>query len=370
MIHTQCPKCKTTFRVTDTQLSAALGTVRCGLCEHIFSATECQVLEQQASKPTEETGKYPDIDTPAETKVAVEQPTTTQPDADLALPQDICSAELIDDDEFSESFKSISLGHTTSADFEKDKNQYADESYDTVSEDEWALALLAADSKKSAKPEPEKTSDISSDSRLNDDGDDQWNPDSTLLDTATGNDQSDEFHIPDLELDVDDISEPPPAAPKSNSLLWGFLTFLALIALIGQIGFFYFDRLALDYRLRPAYQFICDTFGCELPVQRDIDSISSSGLSIQPHPKLYDALTVDLILTNNASFPQSFPKVQLNFSSLDQTPVASRVFKPEEYLNADFSSVDTMPIATPIYLSFEIKHPGEEASNFSVKVVP
>ena len=139
--------------------------------------------------------------------------------------------------------------------------------------------------------------------------------------------------------------------------------------MIGQFGFFYFDQLALNNRLRPAYKLICNTLKCELPQQILISDINSSGLTIRPHTEIANALTVDLILTNNASFVQPFPNVKLDFSDLNQIPVASRVFKPSEYLNADFSTTDKMPIASPIHLSFEIKHPGEAATNFSVEVV-
>lgn len=37
---TQCPKCKTSFRVTEAQLSIANGAVRCGSCLHIFNAPD------------------------------------------------------------------------------------------------------------------------------------------------------------------------------------------------------------------------------------------------------------------------------------------------------------------------------------------
>jgi predicted Zn finger-like uncharacterized protein len=37
---TQCPECKTSFRVTEAQLAIANGAVRCGSCLHIFNAGE------------------------------------------------------------------------------------------------------------------------------------------------------------------------------------------------------------------------------------------------------------------------------------------------------------------------------------------
>lgn len=37
---TQCPECKTSFRVTEAQLAIASGAVRCGSCLHIFTAQQ------------------------------------------------------------------------------------------------------------------------------------------------------------------------------------------------------------------------------------------------------------------------------------------------------------------------------------------
>lgn len=39
-MQTQCPYCDTKFRVTETQVQAAAGFVRCGVCEEIFNAIE------------------------------------------------------------------------------------------------------------------------------------------------------------------------------------------------------------------------------------------------------------------------------------------------------------------------------------------
>lgn len=44
---TQCPKCRTSFRVTEAQLSIANGAVRCGSCLHIFNATEHWIGNQE-----------------------------------------------------------------------------------------------------------------------------------------------------------------------------------------------------------------------------------------------------------------------------------------------------------------------------------
>lgn len=42
-LQTQCPKCRTRFRVTDEQLGIAKGKVRCGHCMDVFNAVEHKV---------------------------------------------------------------------------------------------------------------------------------------------------------------------------------------------------------------------------------------------------------------------------------------------------------------------------------------
>ena len=68
---TQCPQCKTSFRVTEAQLSIANGAVRCGSCLHIFNAedhwlnnpafTQASTAEIDLATPTAEA-----LDTTAE----------------------------------------------------------------------------------------------------------------------------------------------------------------------------------------------------------------------------------------------------------------------------------------------------------------
>src|SRR3989338_4106412 len=47
---TQCPHCRTSFRVNLTQLGAAHGAVRCGPCLHVFNAAQ-QLPEQRQQLP-------------------------------------------------------------------------------------------------------------------------------------------------------------------------------------------------------------------------------------------------------------------------------------------------------------------------------
>lgn len=49
---TQCPHCRTSFRISRAQLGAAHGAVRCGACLHVFNAAQQLLVDQtRASKP-------------------------------------------------------------------------------------------------------------------------------------------------------------------------------------------------------------------------------------------------------------------------------------------------------------------------------
>uniref|UniRef100_UPI0030EDD44E MJ0042-type zinc finger domain-containing protein n=1 Tax=Pseudomonas guineae TaxID=425504 RepID=UPI0030EDD44E len=56
---TQCPHCRTSFRVSLTQLGAAHGAVRCGACLHVFNAA------QQLREQGQQLAASPAVPTPA-----------------------------------------------------------------------------------------------------------------------------------------------------------------------------------------------------------------------------------------------------------------------------------------------------------------
>ena len=54
-MQTECPHCKTVFRLTDTQLRLADGLVRCGLCKQTFNALHPDGTAPVSSAPAPET---------------------------------------------------------------------------------------------------------------------------------------------------------------------------------------------------------------------------------------------------------------------------------------------------------------------------
>lgn len=157
-----------------------------------------------------------------------------------------------------------------------------------------------------------------------------------------------------------------PAPNWGKRLLWGFLTLLAAGLLAFQYVWFHFDEMARQDQYRPIFQQICPLVGCEVPTRVDIARIKSSNLVVRSHPDFKGALIVDAIIYNRAPFAQPFPLLELRFADLNGQLIASRRFKPSEYLSGELAGRGEMPSQTPIHIALDILDPGPKAVNYSL----
>ncbi|MNH04126.1 hypothetical protein D3C79_634050 [compost metagenome] len=157
--------------------------------------------------------------------------------------------------------------------------------------------------------------------------------------------------------------------PRPNwgkRLLWGLLTLLAAGLLAFQYVWFHFDEMARQDQYRPIFQQICPIVGCQVPTRVDIARIKSSNLVVRSHPDFKGALIVDAIIYNRAPFAQPFPLLELRFADLNGQLIASRRFKPSEYLSGELAGRGEMPSQTPIHIALDILDPGPKAVNYSL----
>lgn len=152
-------------------------------------------------------------------------------------------------------------------------------------------------------------------------------------------------------------------------LLWPLLALVALLCLLAQVAWLEFDRLSRIEPYRSAYSVACRVIGCELPELLDRQQIQTSNLLVRSHPELVDALQVDVILQNNASFEQTFPVLELTFTNLRSEPVATRRLDPTDYLGGELAGRNKMPVRQPIHIALEIADPGSEAVSYHIKIV-
>jgi predicted Zn finger-like uncharacterized protein len=406
---TQCPHCQTSFRVSHAQLSVARGVVRCGSCLQVFNAAK-QLLEQA--------GKEPVAPAPA---AIVEVPEPVEPKAISQKQWSAAELDLdtLDLDEELARLEQREIQPTT--EFGRHRDDTLSARRDSVETDEepWSDSLFsesAADRAQTAEdldaldalddpqpiPEPSKNSRTEPSLSLSLEPielDDEAQPPQLRLhdplDTplpkerlsATTTDEIEE-DLPSVEplrkrrersepgvrADVlQDLTDDPlqldwqrRRSPWARRLFWLLLVLLGAGALAGQYVAYHFDELARQDQYRPWFQQFCPQIGCTVPSKVDIAKIKSSNLVVRSHPEFSGALVVDAIIYNRAPFSQPFPLLELRFADLNGHLIASRRFKPGEYLNGDLEGMVEMPPQTPIHIALDILDPGAKAVNYSL----
>jgi len=385
---TQCPKCLTSFRATDAQLTIAGGSVRCGSCLHVFNAA-AQTLAATVSEPASiapTPSHHPDdgaFDRIFEGELE-QRPQATdswtpplEPVADL----DNRDAMQLDATEDNQHYIASSVSGVED-DFE----------FDDLAEDLSTSPVAQEYALESTQPE-----EIFSEGFLDlsypppdtapppsDDADDLEQETLAVAGPAVAQSEesaAQEFHF-DNETMVagerigqptsDYIAniEPVPVEIAQQqtrnpwiSRSWLAAIVLALLTLLAQAVYFNLDTLARGDS-RAALIRVCAALGCAVPSQLDVSQIHSSKLMVRSHPDTPNALVVDAIINNGAAFKQRFPDIELLFSTIDGSTVAQRVFVPAEYLHGELSGTTIMPSRQPVYIAFEIVDPGPSASNY------
>jgi len=398
---TQCPHCQTRFRVNHAQLSVARGVVRCGSCLQVFNAAR-QLLEQRAHAPEPE---QPVIALPPEAPRAISQKQWTAEELDL---------DNLDLDEELAKLERREIQHTLPVGAERrqpgaerrQKEDALSASRETVKaeEEKWAASLFSEPPEERtnvSEDEPESTKvpatkqrtepsmshhidaiDDETPLRASPDDDDIDPPFTPLTQSA---DEPEPEERPQLrrkrprpeagvhddllqDLEDDPLHLYAQKRPQGlgRRLIWMLLVLIAAAGLAGQYIAYQFDDLARQDAYRPWFQQLCPTLGCTVPSRVDIAHIKSSNLVVRSHPEFAGALVVDAIIYNRATFSQPFPLLELRFADLNGSLIASRRFKPAEYLSGELAGVSEMPSQTPIHISLDILDPGNKAVNYSL----
>jgi predicted Zn finger-like uncharacterized protein len=405
---TQCPHCQTSFRVSHAQLSVARGVVRCGSCLQVFNAAR-QLLEQA--------GKEAPVATPLP-PVQPEEP--LEPSPPHAISQKQWSAteldlDSLDLDEELARLEQREIQPTTELGRHRDDSLSARrDSAGQDDEEPWSDSLFSASAADRAPVDepldsletPEPTVETSKTSRTEPslslepvDLDDEPQPPHLRLhdpldaplnhERLSAADESEiDDNLPSIEPlrkrrersepgvraeALQDLTDDPlqldwqkRRSPWGRRLLWLLLVLIAAGALAGQYIAYHFDELARQDQYRPWFQQLCPQIGCTVPSKVDIAKIKSSNLVVRSHPEFNGALVVDAIIYNRAPFSQPFPLLELRFADLNGHLIASRRFKPGEYLNGDLEGMAEMPPQTPIHIALDILDPGAKAVNYSL----
>jgi predicted Zn finger-like uncharacterized protein len=353
---TQCPTCRTRFRVTDSQLNVAAGRVRCGACLSVFVGMEHLVpdtgprlkpgqganeaLDAMLDELRKDPGPRPDRAQPAESKPRRDAPPRAA-EADRA-PTEVLAK------------RAVAAGSSTTRDAvqRRDSAIPVDSAADTtppgVAID--AVAARRARRQKLASAEPES----SSVSAPADDTVTEPEAESAL---ATA--------VAQLDIRAEDLLP----SPRRRQRRWWMPVALVLgVALLtGQVLYLQFDAWARNPDIRPVYEWLCSGLNCQLPVMRALDDIRSKNLVVRSNPDVPGELMVDALIVNQARFAQPFPVIELRFSSMDGRPITARRFTPEEYLAGELKGATMFAPLTPVHIALAIEDPGTDAVSYYIQ---
>ncbi|UZE24429.1 DUF3426 domain-containing protein [Pseudomonas sp. B21-056] len=399
---TQCPHCHTSFRVSHAQLSVARGVVRCGSCLQVFNAAR-QLLEQRTAREPAPSAAAPTRPAVVETQPrAISQKQWTAAELDLDdLDKELARLERRDKrapDSFGrrrEDNLSAQRDHLSG-----DHEPWSDSLYsESAAERAQAMPQLPIEPFAPHEPvrpprtepslslpltleplEPDDEPDVPLQLAPNDEPDEHLERLSAtdaiddIDEEPTQPRKKRERHEPGIRAEaLQDLDDDPlqldwrkRRSPWGRRLLWSLLILLAATALAGQYIAYHFEELARQDQYRPWFLQICPTIGCDVPSKVDIAKIKSSNLVVRSHPDFSGALVVDAIIYNRAPFSQPFPLLELRFADLNGHLIASRRFKPGEYLGGDLEGLGEMPPQTPIHIALDILDPGPKAVNYSL----
>lgn len=406
---TRCPKCSTCFRISDSHLNLAKGSVRCGSCLHVFNAKEHLVKSKTAQPEPQPTPE-------------------TDPDDDLLISDDMEISDTQEGNGLGEQFNtdfndnilySSNISKQETNLFEREfKND--DDDDELQSDESWALDLLNNPDKDETQLRKQKT-DAEEEAGYFDDADEAYEEHDDIEEEPERHQRiTSAFQIIEEEEETDEeirkvlfgdddpdfISRPPNdiseityptnpgdrMPPSKNTVyldfepepvemawkthnplwdskaLWGGLSLLAGLLILIQIAWLKFDTLSRVSPYRAYYQTACSIVGCQLPELIDLSRIRTANLVVRSHPSVPRALIVDTVLQNTADFTQPFPTLDLIFTDLNNQIVAARRFAPEEYLGGEMAGKKLMPSKQPVHIAIEIADPGQSAVSYRLTV--
>jgi predicted Zn finger-like uncharacterized protein len=282
-MQTTCPECRTTFRVSQENLGARRGLVRCGSCHAVFNAYDTLL---------------PELETPSPDEVAHAAPASAayEEQPPLNTPLDALESAAGDGDDVEIAGPPAAAAIAPAESGPVESEPAADEP-DTI-ESAPALATLA---QTEAEPAAEKA-------------------------------------VPDILLEP---MWPVSDKPKRTWKFWLYLLLVAVLAAALLLQTLYFLRGELAAALpatRPALESLCRPLACTVPLARQLDKSAIAASSLEHDPENKSRVKLSLLLANRSGQAQAWPWIMLTLSDVRQAPVAQKVFRPSAYLPKDLDA--------------------------------
>lgn len=184
---------------------------------------------------------------------------------------------------------------------------------------------------------------------------------------GTNKKQADDF---EPEFDISDIlaEETRPVMSRAAKITWSSGIFLLVITAVIQVGWFNRDYLLKQYpQLEPWLELVCSKLQCEVMQQYSTSSIKLLNRDVRLHPHYSDTLLVNATMANRSADIRPYPDVQFSLFDTDGRVIASRTFKPDEYLDNSINIKKGMPSNLPVHFVLEVTGPLSSAVSFEFR---
>lgn len=296
---TCCPNCSTTFRVTDAQLAAHQGKVRCGRCAFVFHAPDfiqsliIDTPAEQAPTPAAEPTAHAQP-----VNEAFQQPEHHQADGISSKASENKSQNHIPKQELEHEPEEINHRH------QQQLAQLADE------ERELDEALKKNEAQLGSASPAEQASNEHARTIIEIDSDSEYQP----------------------ILTDDDLFAP--VKPKSRfNWLWVMGSALASIVLVAQLVYVFRNELSQEFpALRPKLLVLCEHLNCSLPLPREAQLLRSEYSELTFIPNNPTLIQLNATLRNLAPFEQELPKLEVTLTDENEKVVVRKIFTAKQYL--------------------------------------
>ena len=148
------------------------------------------------------------------------------------------------------------------------------------------------------------------------------------------------------------------------TLLWSLGCLVLIASLLLEYAWFHRNELAQVSEAQPLIEKLCQHIDCQQIRLRDPARIELLSRNVYTHPNHKQALMISLTLVNHAPFAQAYPDIRIDFSDLRGQRIASRRFRPEEYLQTEASQLRPLEPDLPASFTMEIVDPGKQAITY------
>ena len=338
-MYTRCPECRTWFSVSEAQLSAARARVRCGQCLATFDASSrlwTEPDEQSAPIPWKAAG-----DEPAARETAGADPNGRPEPTEPYLPDDP---------------------------FEASGDPFESLEYDYPQPEVPSEPLISPGSFEEVDLEAEIETDspgplVGDVRRVSSEGS-RIRPGADRIHEGRVSARRRKSREQEILSRIEGMDVRRGRRLAANSCI------VLLLLLVLQYAWFMAGDLAAAFPvLGPALGDFCAVAGCETKQRNREVGIRVVSRTVRPHPEYTSAFSVKATLENRATEARPFPVVVFVLYGRDGRTLASRAFKPAEYLESGAAPDDGLESGSRANIAFDLVAPSEVAVSFDLRLI-